>query len=167
MTQEHLAEPIPVLAEHWARKGMDEVEKLEATIALARELLVSGKIKQYRKGENPFEVPLYPWEATNAPLASPRHIFVATVSDLATGQGHTVYFAAGFARDADEFRRQLAGHIGHILANGAKVKLRTEDVQSHMLFIPPNLLRALEKFEKDAGGPPGFFYLSRLHENRS
>ena len=99
MSGEENHEPIHALAEHWARKGRGEVDKVQATVNLARQLLAGGKVKPYGEGENPFELAPYPWEMTMPSADASRKIFLGTVSDLATGQGHTIWFAAGLARD--------------------------------------------------------------------
>ena len=160
-------EPVYALADHWARKGPCEVEKVQATLNLARQLLASGEVKPYSEGENPFEPVPYPWETTEVPPNIPRRIFLGMVCDLATGLGHTVLFAAGLARDEDEFRRQLATHIGHMLANGATVKVRIEDFPFAKTFISPSLRKMLPKFDQGRNAPAGFFYLSQWHDNCS
>ena len=167
MSENTKAEPIPVLAEHMARKGLEELNKMQATIDLARQLLASGKVQPYAYGENPFEVPPYPWEVSEPQRNAPRRIFLGAVSELATGTGHTVHFAAGLARDEDEFRRQLATHIGHTLANGATVKAGLGAFPLSKTFISPSLRRTLQKFDEGLNAPAGFIYLSKLHENRS
>ena len=167
MSDEAKPAPSAILAEHLARKGPDELDKLQATIDLARQLLASGEVEQYAEGENPFELLPYPWEVSEAPIDLPRRIFLGTVSDLATGTGHTVYFAAGLARDQDEFRRQLAAHIGHTLANGATVKAGLGDFPLSRTFISPSLRQNLQKFEEGQNAPASFFYLGQWHENRS
>ena len=167
MNDDTKADPNPALAEHWARKGANEVEKMYATVTLARQFLVSGEVQPYVKGENPFDRPPFPWEVTGLRADAPRRIFLGTVSDLATGEGHTVYFAAGLSRDEDEFRRQLADHIGHTLADGAKVDPGLEDFQFSQTFISPPLLQTLGKFDEGNSAPAGFFFLSRWHENRT
>ena len=161
------AKPASSLAEHLARKGPEEVDRLQATIDLARQLLASGEVEQYAEGENPFELPSFPWEVSEAPIDLPRRIFLGTVSDLATGTGHTVYFAAGLARDEDEFRRQLATHIGHTFANGATVKAGLGDFPFSKTFISPSLRQTLRKFDEARNAPASFFYLGQWHENRS
>lgn len=154
-----------VLAKHWARKGRQELDMLEATLDLAHQLLVSGEVQPYLRGENPFEVPSYPWEISEVRRDAPRRIWLGTVSDLATGIGHTVYFAAGLARDADEFRRQLASHVGHALANGAEVNLGLEEFKFSRTFISPPLRQVLTEFDEGKGAPSQFFFLSRWSEN--
>ena len=167
MSAEENTKPSEFLAKHLARKGPDEVEKIQATVNLARQLLASGEVQPYAEGENPFELPPYPWEISEVPANSPRRIFLGTVSDLATGQGHTVYFAAALARNEDEFRRKLAAHIGHTLANGAKVNPGVEDFHFSKTFISPSLRQTLEKFDQGRNIPAAFFFLSRWHENRA
>ena len=154
-------------AEHLARKGPEELDKLQVTIDSARQLLASGEVQPYAKGENPFELIPYPWEVSEPPIDVPRRVFLGTVSDLATGSGHTVYFAAGLARDEDEFRRQLAAHIGHTFANGAKVKARLGDFPFSKTFISPSLRKTLQNFDQGRNAPASFFYLGQWHENRS
>ena len=167
MSETTKAEPIPALAEHWARKGAAEIEKMDVTIILARQMMASGEVEPYAEGENPFELPPYPWEITDVQRNAPRRIFFGTVSDLATGSGHTVYFAAGLARDEDEFRRQLATHIGHTLANGAELSAGLAEFRFSRTFISPPLRQTLEKFDNGKDAPASFLYLSRWSENRS
>lgn len=167
MSEGMKAEPIPALAEHWARKGAAEVEKMDATITLARQLMARGEVAPYAEGENPFEVPPYPWEITEPRGHAPRRIFLGTVSELATGAGHTVHFAAALARDEDEFRRQLVRHIGHTLANGARVSPGLEEFPFSRTFISPQLRQALQKFDEGKSAPACFHYLCQWHEHRS
>ncbi|MBY6014691.1 hypothetical protein KUV75_07230 [Qipengyuania gaetbuli] len=167
MNEDTKAEPIPALAEHWARKGVAEVEKMDATITLARQMIASGEIQWYAEGENPFEASPYPWEITEPRGDAPRRIFLGTVSDLATGSGHTVYFAAGLARDEDEFRRKLAAHIGHMFANGATVNAGLGGFPFSETFISTSLRKNMQKFDDGSKTPAEFFYLGQWHENRS
>ena len=167
MTNKAMATPLDALATHFARNGEEALAELQATVESAREMLASGKVQPYGEGENPFNMPPYGWEVSEPKSDAPRRIYVGSVSDLATGQGHTVHFAAGLARDEDEFRRQLAAHIGPVLASGVKVSRGLEEVPFSKTFISPSLRQALEKFDEGRDAPPGFFYLSRWHENRS
>ena len=167
MNADRKAEPVPALAEHWVRKGAAEVEKMDATITLARQMMASGEIQPYGEGENPFEVPPYTWEITEPQSDAPRRIFLGTVSELATGTGHTVRFAAGLARDEDEFRRQVAAHVGHTLANGATVNAGLGGFPFSKIFISPSLRKILQKFEEGLNVPTAFIFLSQWHENRS
>lgn len=166
MSAEENSKPSEFLANHLARKGPDEVKKVQASVNLARQLLESGEVQPYAEGENPFELAPYPWEISEVPANNPRRIFLGTVSDLATGQGHTVYFAAALAWNEDEFRRKMAAHIGHTLANGAKVNPGVEDFHFSKTFISPSLQQTLEKFDQGKNAPAAFFFLSRWHENR-
>lgn len=155
------------LARHWAGKGSNELEMIEATLNLARQLLASGEVQSYQKGENPFDLTPYPWETAETPSEAQRRIFLGTVSDLATGQGHTVWFAAGLAKDENEFRRKLAAHIGHVLANGAEVSAGLGDFPLSRTFISPALRQSLEKFDNGKDLPASFLFTSQWHENRS
>ena len=167
MSESTRAEPILALAEHWARKGAAEVEKMDATITLARQLMASGEVETYAEGENPFELPPYYWEVSEVRTECPRRIFLGTVSELASGAGHTIHFAAGLSRDEDEFRRRLAAHIGHTLANGAMINLGLGDFPFSKTFISPSLRQTLQKFDEGLNAPASFMYLGRWHENRS
>ncbi len=151
----------------WWGSLPDELDMIEATLNLARQLLASGEVQPYRKGENPFELAPYTWETAETPAEAQRRIFLGTVSELATGQGHTVWFAAGLARDENEFRRKLAAHIGHVLANGAEVSAGLGDFPLSRTFISPPLRQKLANFDAGRDAPPSFSYLSRWHENRS
>ena len=167
MSGEESHEPIHALAEHWARKGPGEVDKVQAIVNLARQLLASGEVQPYAKGENPFELAPYPWENAKTPAEAQRRIFLGTVSDLTTGQGHTVWFAAGLALDENEFRRKLAAHIGHTLANGAEVNSGLGELPFSRTFISDPLRETLERFDNGVGLPASFLFLSRWSENRS
>ena len=167
MSEKKEAAPSSLLAEHLARKGPEELDKMQTTVDLARQLQANGEVQPYAEGENPFELPPYPWEITEVQRNAPRRIFLGTVSDLATGTGHTVYFAAGLARDEDEFRRQLSAHIGHTFANGAKVKAGLGDFPFSKTFISPSLRQNLQKFDEGQNAPASFMYLGQWHENRS
>ena len=41
------------LAGHLARKGSDELDKLQTTLDLARQLLASGKVEPYTRAKTP------------------------------------------------------------------------------------------------------------------
>jgi len=166
MSAEENTKPSEFLANHLARKGPDEVEKVQASVNLARQLLASGEVQQYAEEENPFELAPYPWQVSEVPANAARRIFLGTVSDLSIEQGHTVYFAAALAWNEDEFRRKLAAHIGHTLANGAKVNPGVGDFHFSKAFISPSLRQTLEKFDQGKNAPAAFFYLAQWHENR-
>ena len=155
------------LARHWARKGPDELDMIEATLNLARQLLASGEVQPYTEGENPFDLAPYPWETAETPADAKRRIFLGTVSDLATGQGHTVWFSAGLASDENEFRRKLAAHIGHTLANGAEVNSGLEDSRLSRTFLSAPLRRMVEKYDGSLDPAANFFFTSQWHENCS
>ena len=155
------------LARHWAQKGSAELEMIEATLDLARQLLASGEVQPYQKGENPFDLTTYPWETAETPAKAQRRVFLGTVSEVATGQGHTVWFAAGLARDENEFRRKLATHIGHILANGAEVSAGLGHIPLSRTFISQPLRRTLQRLDNGKDAPASFFFTSQWHENRS
>ena len=156
MTEKEKAKPSEALAKHFARKGEEAVAELLATVEPAREMLASGEVQPYVEEKNPFEQPPYDWEASEPKSDATRRIYLGSVSDLATGQGHTVQFAAGLARDEDEFRRQLAAHTGHVLANGAKVNRGLEEVPFSKTFISPSLRQTLEKLDQGREAAAGY-----------
>lgn len=167
MSEEESHEPVSALAEHWARKGLGEVEKVQATVNLARQILAGGKVQPYADGENPFDLAPYRWETTEPPAEASRRIFLGTVSDLATGQGHTIWFAAGLARDEDEFRRQLAAHVGHTLASGAEISAGMGDFRFSRIFLSATLRQKLKRFYAGKEAAAQLLFVSRWHENRS
>ena len=167
MNENTKAEPIPAPAEHWARKGQTEIEKMDATITLARQFMVGGEVQPYAEEENPFELPPYPWEVSEVRAEDPRRIYLGTVSDLATGTGNTIHFAAGLARGEDEFRRQLAAHVGHTLAHGATLNAGLGDFPFSKTFISHSLLQTLQKFDERRNAPARVLNPGRWHENRS
>lgn len=166
MSAEENTKPSEFLANHLARKGPAEVEKAQASVNLARQILASGEVQQYAEGENPFELAPYPWQVSEVPANAPRRIFLGTVSDLATGQGHTIYFAAALAWNEDEFRRKMAAHIGHTLANGATVNPGVADFHFSKTFVSPSLRQTMKNFDQGINAPAAFFYLAQRHENR-
>ncbi|WP_100259588.1 hypothetical protein [Qipengyuania seohaensis] len=109
----------------------------------------------------------YPWETSKPPADASRRIFVGAVSDLATGQGHTVWFAAALARDEDEFRRQLGVHIGHNLANGAEVNEGLGDFRFSRIFLSALLREKLKRFDEGKETVARFLFIRQWHENRS
>ena len=167
MSEEESYEPVHALAEHWAQKGPGEVEKVQATVNLARQLLAGGKVQPYGEGENPFEVAPFPWETSKPPADASRRIFLGTVSDLATGQGHTVWFAAALAKDEDEFRRQLAAHVGHTLASGAEISAGMGDFRFSRIFLSATLRQKLKRFDAGKEAAAQLLLVCRWHENRS
>lgn len=166
MSAEENTKPSEFLANHLARKGPAEVEKAQASVNLARQILASGEVQQHAEGENPFELAPYPWQVSEVPANAPRRIFLGTVSDLATGQGHTIYFAAALAWNEDEFRRKMAAHIGHTLANGATVNPGVADFHFSKTFVSPSLRQTMKNFDQGINAPAAFFYLAQRHENR-
>ena len=157
MSTEESYGPINALAEHWARKGNGEIEKVQATLNLSRQLLANGEVKPYSEGENPFEPQPYPWESSEVSADIPLRLFLGTVSDLTSGQGHTVWFAAAPARSEDEFRRKLANHIGHTLANGAKWARTQAIFRSRKPSFRPNCAKDWINIKTGKGCRPSYF----------
>ena len=100
------------------------------------------------------------------PIDSPRRVFRGTVSDLATGSGQTVYFAACFARDDDEFRRKLAVNLDRHFANAAHVVCGLGEIPFSEKFTSQSLRLRLETYDRRKDAPAAFFYSAMWHENR-
>ena len=167
MSGENSTTPSGFAARHLARRGAEAIEKMQLTVDLARTLFTSGGIEPHGEGEDPFGPPPFAWEVSEPDPDAQRRIFLGSVIDGATGQGITYIFAAGLARDEDEFRRQLSRHVGHILANGAKVGKGPDGPRLSPTFVSPRLKEVLEMYDQGQNAPATFFYVGRWHENRS
>ena len=167
MSDNNSKTPSDFAARHLARRGAAAIEKMQLTLDLARTLLESGSIEPYGEGEDPFVVPPFAWEVSEPRPDAQRRVFLGSVIEGATGQGITYIFAAALARDEDEFRRQLSQHVGHILANGAKVGEGPDGPRLSPTFVSPRLGEVLEMYDQGQNAPASFLYLSRWHENRS
>lgn len=150
-------------ARHVAKLGMTSVENLEAVIARARELLEAGEIVPPPNEENPYLPQPYAWQLTEPQLDLPRRVWLATVEDFATGQGHSVYLAAGFAHDEDEFRRSLALELGPHLAHGAQAGAGVDGVPFKDMFLPAKLEAMLTGFDNGKERPAVMAYLARYY----
>jgi hypothetical protein len=112
--------------------------------------------------------PLYPWE-----LGGPSHlaqarrrIFTASADLTSTGLGMTVRFMAGLAHGEVEFRRRFAGWVGPHVANGAVIRIGTENLAPfNQTFVSPALKAVLD--DADRGGPAAFSYLAEFGANYS
>ncbi|CDO37807.1 hypothetical protein [Novosphingobium sp. KN65.2] len=157
----------PLVSETMARllagKGEETLDQWAATIARARELLQTGETVP----ELPLPETSYPWEATERRLNAPRRIWCASGEDHVTGAGLCAYFASGFARDEDEFRRRIALEFGRELANRAQLAEGSAAVSFADFFLSPSLRSALEAFERGEGAPATMVFFARYAENRS
>ena len=167
MSDDNSNTPSNFAARHLARRGASAIEEMQLTLDMARTLLESESIEPYGEGEDPFVVPPFAWEISEPRPGALRRVFIGTITEAATGQGITHYFAAGLARDEDEFRRQLSRHVGHILANGTKVSRGAGGPRLSPTFVSPRLREVLEMYDQARNAPASFFYISRWHENRS
>src|SRR4051794_24482113 len=95
---------------YFAEKGEAHLDRFQAILERAREMLANGEVFEPAGGIDPHQYH-YPWESTQPPDAQMR-IWRATADDFATGQGLTVHYGVGRARDEDEFRRQIAREFG-------------------------------------------------------
>ena len=167
MSGEDSNSPSDFAARHLARRGTSAIKEMQLTLELARTLLESGSIEPYGEGEDPFVIPPFAWEISEPRPEALRRVFIGTVTEAATGEGITHYFAAGLAGDEDEFRRQLSRHVGHILANGTKVSRGAGGPRLSPTFVSPRLSEVLVRYDEAKSAPASFIYLCRWHENRS
>lgn len=108
-------------------------------ITRARELLEAGEIVPPSNEESPFIPQSYPWQLGERRLDLPKQSWLGTVEDFATGQGYSIYFAAGFAHDEDEFRRSIALELGPVLAHRTKVKAAVDRATFRDMLVPRNI----------------------------
>ena len=96
-------------ARRLAARGADAIQQMQAIVDLASQMLASRQRESFKTDAariGPAE-PDGSAAETSQPPPKPR-VFLATVSELVQGQGHTLHFAAGLARRESEFRSQLA-----------------------------------------------------------
>lgn len=154
-------------ARYVARNGMSSVEHLEKVIARARELLETGEVVPPPIEENPFIPRAYPWQLSERRPDLPKRVWLGTVEDFATGQGHSVYFAAGFAHDEDEFRRSLELELGPHLAHAANVGAGVDRAPFKDMFLPNKLEAMLSGFDNGEDRPAVMTYLAKYYSNYS
>ncbi|AIT82786.1 hypothetical protein [Novosphingobium pentaromativorans] len=157
----------PLVSETMARllagKGQETLDQWAATIARAGELLATGEAV----AEPAAAEPAYPWELTESCLEAPRHVWCAGAEDYATGAGQGAYFAAGFARDEDEFRRRIALEFGRELAHRARLAKGSVQVPFADFFLSPVMRSTLEQFGRGENPPASMVFFARYAENRS
>src|SRR5690606_32671700 len=97
-----------------------------------------------------------------------KGIYLATVTDDATGEGLTVYFAAVLARCKNEARRSLSRHWTRNLAHMATIVQGADATAPYVeLFLSPKLLVELKRIEAGEGRLAVFHYQARYHMNMS
>ena len=154
-------------ARYVARNGMSSVEHLEEVIARARELLEAGEVVTPPIEENPFIPQAYPWQLSERRPDLPKRVWLGTVEDFKTGQGHSVYFAAGVAHDEDEFRRSIALELGPHLAHAAKAGVGVDRAPLKDMFLPNKLEAMLTGFDNGKDRPAVMTYLAKFYSNYS
>ncbi len=154
-------------ARYFAEQGVGKIEQVQAIVNRAREMLASGEVAPPADGEDPHRPPPYPWELTERLLDEPNRVWLASVDDYATGEGLSVYFAAGFAADEDEFRRSISREVGRELAHLAKVRLGVGELASASMFLSPDLRATLEAFDHGGERPGAMSFIAKYHVNYS
>ncbi|MEO1969639.1 MAG: hypothetical protein ABGW87_13140 [Sphingomonadaceae bacterium] len=157
--------PSRAAARYLAERGEDHLDWAQATLDLAREMLASGEIETSSDSTSTISSAPYPWEVSEASSDQPKRVWYASVEDLATGEGHTVYFATGLHRDEDEFRRELSEQIGRALANAASVSLDADKLPLAAAFLTDGLKANFAHVGE--GGPAVMFYFAKYHANFS
>mgnify|MGYP001404344868 FL=1 len=151
------------LARHLASLGRENAERLQLVVDEALRLLDDPELVIPEVQPEAF-----PWEQEEPEVSGPKGIYLATVTDDATGEGLTVYFAAVLARSESEARRSLSRHwtrnLAHLatLARGADAAVPYAE-----LFLSPRLRAALERLENSGDRPAAFSYQARYHVNIS
>lgn len=161
------SKPSEFLANRIALRGNSAIEDMQATLDRAREIAAASNFQEFQSGEDPLARSPFAWEVSSSAIDHPRRVYLGITTHMETGQGHTVYFAASLARDADEFRRKLAGHLDRYLANAAQVACGVGNFPFSKVFISPSLHLRLQRYDAAKDAPPAFFYAAHWAENRS
>lgn len=135
-------------ARHLACQGLEKIEAFQCVVDHARRILEDEGLDALRS-RPPKVVEPYSWEKTEVDLNADRVALMAAVEDQSTGQGLTAYFFAALCRDEDEMRRRLAPHIGHHLANAARIAPFARPLPSASFFLSAKLA---DKFANHSDG---------------
>jgi hypothetical protein len=156
------------LARHVALQGEAEATRLRAIAERAQEMLADPRFAAIAAAEVAHLPPPFAWERDEEfPAGAPIAVYLASADDFATGEGLTIYFAAGFGRSEDEFRRKLSNEWGAPLADRARIGCGVDAaVPFAPLFVTPALQSSVEAFEKGRG-PAAFSFFARHHANYS
>lgn len=150
-------------ARHVAKLGLTSVEHMEAVIDGARQLLETGAIVPPPDEENPYLPQPYAWQLSERRDDLPRRLWLGTVEEISAEEGHSVYFVANFARDEDEFRRNIAVELGSHLAHDAKVGAGVDSVPFTKMFLPEKLATMLAGFDQGEDPPAVMSYFAKYH----
>ena len=152
-----------VAATRLAARGAN-VQQMQATVDLARQMLAARQSEplQTDAARTGSVEPDGSAAETSQPPPSPK-VFLATVSELVQGQGHTLHFAAGLARRGSEFRIQLARDWGSVLAKGAEIQCGLSTFPFADLMMPAPVRNLLERSESGTEAPASLHLTSRLH----
>lgn len=151
-------------ASRLAARGADAIQHMQATVDLAKQMLASRQSEpvQTDAARTGSAEPDGSAAETSQPPPSPK-VFLATVSELVQGQGHTLHFAAGLARRGSEFRIQLARDWGSVLAKGAEIQCGLSTFPFADLMMPAPVRNLLERSESGTEAPASLHLTSRLH----
>lgn len=161
------AAPAEDVARYLAEKGGAAIDQWQAIVDRAREMVASGDVEPPRDGIDPHRPLPYPWETTERRLEAPKRVWLGSVEDYATGEGLSVYFAAGLAHDEDEFRRSLSFDLGRELAHRAEVREGLGALPFSTLFLSPALRKSLGAFDRREGRPGAMSFLAQYRANYS
>lgn len=163
MTPSSNPDQIRRLARHLAGLGRENAERLRLVVEEALRLLDEPEqVLPQVKPET------YPWEQEEPEPSGPRAVYLATVTDYATGEGLTVYFAAVLARSENEARRSLSRPWTRNLTHLATLARGADAIVPYgSLFLSPKLRAELRCMESGRDGAAYFSYRARYHVNMS
>lgn len=163
MTQHNNPDQIQRLARHLASLGRENAERLQSVADEALRLLDDPELVIPE-----VQLEAFPWEQEGPELSGPKCIYLATVTDDATGEGMTVYFAAVLARSENEARRSLSRYWTRNLADLAILARGVDAIVPHAdLLLSPKLRAVLQRLENGEDRPAAFSYQARYHVNVS
>lgn len=162
-----MGEPPEAIARSLAMKGAAAVEQMQSIVDLARRMLVRNEViaSESQLGL----VQPYDWEVDDDPPPDGRAgVWLASVSDYATGEGMSVYVLAGFAVSENAFRRRIAAEVGRELADCALVRPGASgSVPYATMLISPSFRSTLEAFDRGEQRPVAMSFVARYRANYS
>ncbi len=137
---------------------------MQATVDLAKQMLASRQSEPFQTDAARTGSVKPDGSAAETSQPPPKHkVFLATVSELVQGQGHTLHFAAGLARRESDFRGQLARDWGSVLAKSANIQCGLNTFPFADLMMPDPVRNLLERSESGSDAPASLQYTCRLH----
>ena len=149
-----------VAATRLAARGAD-VQQMQATVDLARQMLAARQSEPLQTDAARTGSVEPDGSAAETPQPPPKHkVFLATVSELVQGQGHTLISRR--ARRESYFRGQLARDWGSVLAKGADIQCGLSTFPFADLMMPDPVRSLLERSESGTDASASLHYTCRL-----